>query len=130
MASLEVVALSRGMDDVIDERARQIAREGWSTEHDDGHTDRSLAAAGATYAWLASQAPEYSKHWAEMGWKGCSIVSKFLWPTAWHLDYLKVKVARRMLVIAAALLIAEIDRIDRLEEAHHGEAQSVPRPAE
>jgi hypothetical protein len=129
MAKLEVIQMSRGMEDVLDERTRQVFEEGWTQEHDDGHTDRSLAAAGATYAYLAAQTDEYAKHWSEMGWAGCSVVSKFLWPRGWNLDYLKVKVARRMLVIAAALLIAEIDRIDRLEDAH-AQAGPVRGPAE
>lgn len=35
---------SKAMQDVIDERQRQVSAEGWTAEHDDEHTDGELAA--------------------------------------------------------------------------------------
>lgn len=81
---------SMAADDVIMERARQQEVEGWSTEHDDDCDDGELAYAAAAYV-LGS--PE-------------------IWP--FDPDGLKVKSERENYVRAAALLIAEIERLDRL----------------
>ena len=39
-----------GIQRIVDERARQIAKEGWTPEHDDEHVDGELALVGALYA--------------------------------------------------------------------------------
>lgn len=88
--------------DVLAERRRQIEAEDWSPENDNQYVNGELVAAGAAYALEAV---------SEGGTRG--IWFKRLWP--WHLDYWKPKSRRRDLVRAAALLIAEIERIDRAE---------------
>lgn len=95
---------------IIAERARQIAVEGWSEEHDDAHNDGELAAAGAAYALnAADQIHPYSQ-----GDGGNE--QPFCWP--WDGQWWKPKDPLRDLVRAGALIAAEIDRLLRVEAKH------------
>jgi hypothetical protein len=82
--------------DVVDERVRQLIAEDWDYAHDDQYTSRELNSAAVCYARVGgdiwSAAPPQ-------------------WP--WGDDDWKPKSYRENLVRAAALLIAEIERIDR-----------------
>ena len=89
--------------DVAIERRRQIDAEGWTPEHDNDHLDGDLARAAAAYALYDLGVPGFAK--VE------GLDSPQLWP--WSADWLKPKDRRRNLVRAAALLIAEIERLDR-----------------
>lgn len=91
--------ISPFMQAVIAERRRQIEVEGWSPEHDDAHQECALAVAGANYAM-----------WARSGHCGQT-------PPAWPWDRAWWKPAdfRRNLVKAAALILAEGERHDRLK---------------
>ncbi|MFU5937073.1 hypothetical protein ACM7PM_11480 [Pseudomonas aeruginosa] len=83
--------------DVQAERRRQITAEGWTPEHDDEHNGGELADAAACYAlWAGGINPG---NWREF------------WP--WAPEWLKHSEPRRMLVKAAALILAEIQRLDR-----------------
>lgn len=86
------------IEDVINERERQIAVEGWAPAHDDRYQAGELPRAAACYA-LHGCAPQQDD--------GCS--SQWPFPAAWW----KPGAPRRNLVKAAALLIAEIERLDR-----------------
>lgn len=91
---------SRAAVDVTAERRRQIEVEGWIPEHDDNEHDfGSLARAAACYALGRStiRAP----HSADV----------ILWP--WDIASWKPSNDRRNLVKAGALILAEIERIDR-----------------
>lgn len=79
------------IEEIAAERARQIAVEGWTPEHDDQHSGGELARAAACYAAGDHQ--------------------NGLWP--WHEDWWKPSTRRRDLIKAAALLVAEIERRDR-----------------
>lgn len=95
--------------DILLERGRQIYAEGWTSEHDDAHADASMAIAAACYALTAartSRAPS-SAYWRDRLTRDV----RDLWP--WGEEWLKPKDARRDLVRAAALLVAEIERLDR-----------------
>jgi hypothetical protein len=92
-------ALTGAAQSVLAERARQVAAEGWTPEHDDAHGDTQMAGAAACYA-LASVA-----HWAA----GPAIQQFWPWDEAWW----KPSDARRNLVKAGALILAEIERLDR-----------------
>jgi hypothetical protein len=109
-----------GIDDIAAERKRQREIEGWSTEHDDRHRDKSMALAAALYATPVPLQAVYVWHgddrvphvrtfdpwpWKNVGANGTS--------DAW--DKRKKHDYRRRLVIAGALLAAEIDRLDRAE---------------
>lgn len=105
--------MSKATNDVLEERKRQVNTEGWTESHDDQHGDRSLALASACYV----------KHYVGRSW----VLEAFLdgaeryqadeipddWPGSWHENWWKPKNPRRDLVRAAALLIAEIERLDR-----------------
>lgn len=86
--------------DVLTERRRQVEGEGMTTAHDDTHVNGELAGAAACYALMAT------KHW------GVRPAIDQFWP--WARSWWKpAPSVRSMLVKAAALLIAEIERIDR-----------------
>jgi hypothetical protein len=89
-----------GIDDIAAERQRQIMVEGWDDAHDDEHENGCMASAAACYALAAY----HGKDWSP---------TRF-WP--WDRQWWKPKDRRRNLVIAGALIAAEIDRIDRAEQ--------------
>lgn len=83
--------------DVLAERRRQVEVEGWSAERDDQYVEGELADAAGCYAIWGDRLPR--------------IRPPILWP--WDRDWWKPTTRRRNLVKAAALLLAEIERIDR-----------------
>lgn len=85
--------------EIRDERQRQRWDEGWTPEHDDAHDKGELASAAACYALNA--APE----------RFPDGVVPIFWP--WAREWWKPKTRRRDLVRAAALIVAEIERLDR-----------------
>lgn len=101
--SLQSATASRAIADVSAERRRQVEGEGWTAAHDDQHTHGDLAQAAACYAIYAS---------------GRSVPPD-LWP--WAMEWWKPKDRRRDLVRAAALVIAEIDRLDRAMDSTGGQ---------
>lgn len=120
--------MSKAADDVLAERQRQWEREGWNHEHDDEHTDGSLATVAACYA-MEPEDRDYSERVfrRDVGRSaGESIIIRDkvtvpdLWPLSWHGGAWKPKDRRRDLVRAAALLIAEIERIDRATQSDRG----------
>ena len=84
------------------ERRRQIELEGFRLEHDDQHAVGELAAAAACYAKEASK-PDEKRDPRNPPPK--------LWP--WVRDWWKPTYRRRDLIKAGALLVAEIERLDR-----------------
>jgi hypothetical protein len=114
-------ALSRAASDVLEERKRQVEEEGWTPEHDDEHGDGSLALAAACYAsnaatWAAKGTPELRKSYSHLS-------LSFRWP--WSPKWWKPKSQRHDLVRAGALILAEIERLDRAQggeqkESTHG----------
>ena len=104
----EAEATTAAARDVLAERRRQIEAEGWTPEHDDAHKNGSLSRAGGFYALNAGAAMWY-------GTTDTSICDTAPdgWP--WDPDWWKPVNARRDLVKASALIIAEIERIDRMQ---------------
>lgn len=88
--------------DVLAERQRQISVEGWTPEHDDAHEEGSLACAAGCYAIHAGLPDEarVPKGWAPQDWP-------------WGAEWWKPKDRRRDLIRAGALIVAEIERLDR-----------------
>ena len=84
---------------VLAERRRQIEAEGWTPEHDDQHTMGELADAAACYA---------RSSWFE---DGATPYRPSFWP--WEEKWWKPTSQRQMLVKAGALILAEIERLDR-----------------
>lgn len=99
--------------DIVAERERQKCVEGWTEAHDDEHDDRSMAQAARCYvehyvgrSWLLEDYPDGLLQYQ-------SEKMPFEWPNSWDESWWKPKNPRRDLVRAAALIVAEIERIDR-----------------
>ena len=86
---------SQAVLDVAAERRRQVEAEGWTPEHDDEHWAEELAFAASCYATADEGDPP---------------------PAAWpfHLSWWKPTDRRSNLERAGALILAEIERLDRL----------------
>jgi hypothetical protein len=101
--------------DVLAERQRQISVEGWTPEHDDEHREGELALAAAGYAVAASDhiqavAHEFDAHGEPTMADAVTRPSHAPWPHGWEF---KAAPARRLLVKAGALILGEIERLDR-----------------
>ncbi|MDI4105703.1 hypothetical protein QK438_29540 [Pseudomonas aeruginosa] len=88
--------------DVQAERRRQVEAEGWTPEHDDAHSHGEMARAAACYALAGSSAPNDGT---------AALLVSLAWP--WDEQWWKPTSARRDLVKACALALAEIERLDR-----------------
>lgn len=88
--------------DVLGERQRQVTVEGWTPERDDAYSDGQLAVAAGYYA-LACGFP----HEQDIGMGH----TPEYWP--WQEHWWKPRTARENLVRAGALILAEIERLDR-----------------
>lgn len=95
---LEHLNLSPAAADVLAERQRQIDVKGWTPEHDDTYTCGELAAAAISYIEPA-EAENY-------------------WPVDWHDGSFRPSDERRNIVKATALLLAELERLDRLSQCN------------
>ncbi|MCR9031271.1 hypothetical protein [Citrobacter amalonaticus] len=84
---------SQAARDIWAERQRQQAVKGFSTQQDDTYIGGELAAAAISYI-EPMEAADY-------------------WPADWHDNSFRPSDYRRNMVKAAALLIAEIERLDR-----------------
>lgn len=91
----------------IEERIRQKSVEGWTPDHDAQHTAGQLARAAAAYA--INKMPVVNKDW----WVAAS---NDLWPSLWDegWDKREKHSRERSLEIAAALCMAELDRLTEL----------------
>jgi hypothetical protein len=81
------------IEEVAAERKRQVEGEGWDARHDSQHVNGELALAASCYAT------------GNHDW----------WP--WDWKWWKPGDRRRNLVKAAALIVAEIERLDRQSSA-------------
>ncbi|HGM4503064.1 TPA: hypothetical protein ACKPJS_006010 [Pseudomonas aeruginosa] len=88
--------------DVQAERRRQVEAEGWTPEHDDQHSHGQMARAAACYALAGSSAPNDET---------AALLVSLAWP--WDEQWWKPSTARRDLIKAGALVLAEIERLDR-----------------
>lgn len=87
------------------ERRRQIAK-GFSPDHDDALTDGALSQLAACYAAGSTDVTTQ----AQQG-------KAALWPPAWESELLTAPTRLRQLVIAGALIVAEIERLQRARPA-------------
>lgn len=90
------------IQDILHERERQISVEGFDTETHGRHTEGRLSKAAACYLLIDSNL------------RG-AIAN--LWP--FHRLWWKPTDKRRNLVKAGALIVAEIERLDRIEKARN-----------
>ncbi|HGA6477181.1 TPA: ead/Ea22-like family protein [Salmonella enterica subsp. enterica serovar Saintpaul] len=96
IAELEARAFNPAILDVIAERQRQQSVEGWTPEHDDQYGKSQLLWASSCY--LLNTIQPFNR--IPMDWP---------WDSSWW----KPTNSRRDLVKAGALILAEIERIDR-----------------
>lgn len=101
--------MSQAARDVLSERRRQIEAEGWTPEHDDAHNNGELAEAAGCYAL----------HHNDPGLKGAPA----WWP--WHAAWWKPGDQRRNLIKAGALILAELERLDRAHGIGSGSGEGV-----
>ena len=96
------------MADVIDEiraeRQRQLVAEGWSHDHDDKHDKGELARAASCYC-------DPNPTMSPGSFMDVPYEAPTRWPWGW--DWWKPSERRRDLVKAGALIVAEIERLDR-----------------
>lgn len=98
-----------GIDAIRAERERQCLDYG--NDHDDAeHPNGELAAAAACYAYLARLPTILDR---------AEFISA-AWP--WERSEFTLSEERRMLVKAGALIVAEIDRLDRIQKPNNAEA--------
>jgi hypothetical protein len=88
--------MKTGIELIAEERARQVAKEGYDAAHDDEHTDHSIARAAAAYALESAQ----------------DRAGRDVWP--WEPQGFKPRDPLDDLVRAGALVAAEIDRLQRI----------------
>lgn len=108
--------------DVLAERQRQVTAEGWKPSHDDEHVNGELAGAASCYAFHAAYATwdlednetPYDSHPVPKTWP-------------WESEWWKPVNQRHDLVRAGALILAEIERIDRANGAPAVQAESILR---
>ncbi len=93
--------------EIEEERRRQTEQEGWTPEHDDHHDLGQMARAAAAYAaTAAAQVKDFGEDFS-------NFPVHAMWPRSWGKTSWKPKSPRSNLVRAAALLVAEIERLDR-----------------
>ena len=105
----EWLAMMKAAKAITDERVRQINKEGWTPEYDDHHVNGELAEAASCYALIASASDDLRDFVQE----GQHIPKN--WPSTWSKNWWKPTERRRDLVKAGALILAEIERLDRIE---------------
>lgn len=120
------------IDDIRRERERQKSSEGWTIAHDDMHRFGEMARAAAAYALQSTLGDPMRSFEAQIEGGttmfkpkfftvGTLNISYLLWP--WEGKWWKPTTARRDLVKAAALIVAEIERLDRAEAAKAEQSQ-------
>jgi len=98
--------IALAVTDIIGERLRQIAVEGFDVKHDDAHTNGELAFAAAAYALNASRDTDNP---------GRKKRIPTIWP--WETGDWNPKSPERDLVRAAALILAKLERLARQKAA-------------
>lgn len=108
LAEMESRTVTAAAADVLAERQRQVTAEGWSPKHDDQYKNTELAFAASCYSFHAAAA---SWDLEDNGIPYDSHPVPKQWP--WDPSWWRPTDARRDLVKAGALILAEIERIDR-----------------
>lgn len=124
----QIPDLSQAMADVIGERKRHFSGEGWTQSHDDNHSRGEMCFAALNYTAAAaltialgakSYSPDTAPPLNRMGYG-------LEWP--WARSWWKPGTIRRMLVKAASLIVAEIERLDRAEDRARRAAAATHLP--
>jgi hypothetical protein len=124
-----IIGLSRAAMDVVTERARQQLHQppegvrpglGYGEAYtprwdDDMNGDSEMAKAAAVYAYGATYPEAARKAMLQQAHAGRTTRIFEMWPASWDFVHYKPTTARRDLVKAGALILAEIERLDRAE---------------
>lgn len=94
--------------DVLAERQRQVEVEGWESSADDRYSEGELVMAAVCYAMNGDDAAS---------------PVPYAWP--WDKKWWKPGSDRRNLVKAGALILADIERLDRAAQLDGGQGESV-----
>ncbi|MBU9164500.1 hypothetical protein [Burkholderia multivorans] len=106
-------ALTDAARDVLIERRRQIEVKGWTSEHDDERTCEEIAAMASYLAM-----PIGVRNWPMNGTNSGATLGQAILPDGW---VVRIETDRRReLVKAAALVLAEIERMDRVQPRDKG----------
>lgn len=110
---------TKWLKEISKERQRQIEKEGYSQSHDDEHGDGSIADAAACYAATS----DFLFQPVAVSEAGARITD--VWP--WHPDSNKKQnhSRKRQLVMAGAMILAELERIERAESTVLPRAKQV-----
>lgn len=101
--------------EILQARLRQIQKHGFGPEHDGRYKAGELPLAAATYVMVAAR-PQMRVHYRNTLWP---------WPDHW----LRHESERDSLIKAAAIIIAEIERIDRKAAQAAADAMAAAIPA-
>lgn len=106
-----------GVELIAAERQRQVTSEGWTPEHDDGHSTGDLLLAAESYLHSMEAVPFGVENGVPDGKRlEPRLRPPHQWP--WDASWWKPSDDQvRNLVKAGALIAAEIDRLKRLESA-------------
>lgn len=107
------------------ERERHAEVEGWTPEHDDEHDDGQMAMAAACYAdprnlvvWQEAESAFLSGNDGGRGDRKLlpeGYYSAWPWDDEW--DKRQKHGQKRRLIIAGALIVAELERLERAEKS-------------
>jgi hypothetical protein len=106
MQIIAVPADTAAVTDVLAERRRQIEAEGYNPEHDDEHVNDEIAALACYYAM-----PPAARDWDATSTGYSNTLGEAILPARWAVPDPCDR--RRELVKAGALILAEIERMDR-----------------
>jgi len=110
--------MKTGIELITEERERQISKEDWTPEHDDLHNHRELARAGCAYVMHYIERSAFVGNMITLDNYKKTILSEPLdmWPEDWKRKDFKPETPLRTLVKAGALIAAEIDRLQRMQQ--------------
>lgn len=108
IAALEGLGISGGVMAEIHAERRQVEQKGWTPEHDDEHACDEIAALACFYAM-----PPAARDWDASSTGYGQTLGAAILPEDWVAE---VGDRRRELVKSGALIVAEIQRLDRAEK--------------
>lgn len=94
------------IDEIVAVRRHQVIVEGWSTDRDDRYVDHELMRGAIVHAFAALPDQDFVDDDPLIN------LVLDLWP--WDLNCLGVSDVRASLIKAAAFIVAEIERLDRV----------------
>ena len=104
------VAFIDVIEEITAERRRQKMVEGWTLEHDDEHAQGEMARAAGVYALMTT---DLGREATYVHGRWIDLLDQY---RPWDRSWWKPTTPRRNLIKAAALIVAEIERLDRAEK--------------